>query len=90
MSDYTPVERTGPAIRAALASAAPDDLVEFESEFRIALAEADEDFDLARVNRVLDRWWGVAHLRLNPPTVEELALVAQVARGDFRDLPTSP
>ncbi len=84
------VPRDGPAIRAALAQIAPDELAEFEGEFRIALAEADEDFDLARVYRVLDRWVGCVHLRLNPPTAAEEALVAQVERGDFDGLASSP
>ncbi|AGB27141.1 hypothetical protein Mycsm_07042 (plasmid) [Mycobacterium sp. JS623] len=66
MPEYVRVERSGPAIRAALAEASPDELPEFEAEFRIALAEADDDFDLSRVTAVLDRWWGRAHLRLNP------------------------
>lgn len=82
--------RNGPAIRAALAKAAPDELPEFEAEFRIALAETDNDFDLARMNRVLDRWLGRLHLRLKPPTEAEKAVVAQVARGDFHGLRTSP
>lgn len=51
------VQRSGPAIRAALAQAAPDGLSEFEAEFQIALAEAGDDFDLACVDRVLNRWW---------------------------------
>ncbi|WP_425584400.1 DUF6247 family protein [Tsukamurella soli] len=69
---------------------APEDLAEFEAEFRIALAETDDDFDLSRVDEVRDRWWGVAHLRLNPPTPEERSVIAQVAAGDFDGLPTSP
>lgn len=88
--EYVLVQRSGPAIRAALAEAAPDELPEFEAEFRIALAEADDDFDLSRVVRVLDRWWGRLHLRLNPPTSAEKAVVEQVARGDFRGLKSSP
>lgn len=79
-------ERTGPAIRAVLAELAPDDLAEFEAEFRRALAETDDDFDLQRVNAVIDKWWGVAHLRLHPPTPEERAIVARVAEGDFSGL----
>lgn len=90
MPDYVSVGRDGPSIRAALAEAAPDELPEFEAEFRIALAEADDDFDLTRVVRVIDRWWGRAHLRLNPPTSEEQSIVDQVARGDFRGLSSSP
>jgi len=84
--DYVRVERSGPAIRAALAEAAPDELPEFEAEFRIALAEADEDFDLSRVDVVLDRWWARAHLRLNPPTPAEKELIEKAARGDFRGI----
>lgn len=87
---YARIQRSGPAIRAALAQAAPDELSEFEAEFRIALAEADDDFDLERVDRVLNRWWGRAHLRLNPPTAVERAVVEQVARGDFRNLAAQP
>lgn len=88
LPEYRRVERTGPAIRAALREAAPDELPEFEAEFRIALAEADDDFDLSRVEKMLDRWWGRAHLRLNPPTPEELAVIERVRRGDFRGMST--
>lgn len=87
---YVPVQRSGPAIQAALAQAAPHELPEFEAELRIALAEADEDLDLARVDHVLNRWWGRAHLRLNPPTPEEKAVISQVAAGDFHNLATTP
>ena len=80
------VARTGPAIRAVLAELAPEDLVDFEAEFRIALAEADDDFDLARVQAVIDKWWGVAHLRIHPPTPDEQAIAERVERGDFRGL----
>ncbi|GAB4975301.1 hypothetical protein MAHJHV61_00500 [Mycobacterium avium subsp. hominissuis] len=83
-----PPARSGPAIRAVLAELAPDDLVEFEAEFRIALAETDDDFDLARVQAVIDKWWGRAYLRMHPPTEEERALVARVAAGDVSGLYT--
>ena len=88
--EYVRVERSGPAIRAALAEASPDELPEFEAEFRIALAEADDDVDLSRVAAVLDRWWGRAHIRLNPQTPEETAVIERVARGDFRGLRSTP
>lgn len=61
------VDESGPAIRAVLAEFAPDDVGEFEAEFRIALAEADDTFDLAPVHAVLDKWWRRAHLRRKPP-----------------------
>lgn len=81
-----PPARSGPAIRAVLGELAPDDLVEFEAEFRIALAETDDDFDLARVEAVIDKWWGRVYLRMYPPTEEERALVARVAAGDVSGL----
>ncbi|WP_344806799.1 hypothetical protein [Microlunatus ginsengisoli] len=30
---------------------------------------------------MLDRWWGIAHLRLNPPTEEERDLVHRLHAG---------
>ncbi len=65
------VERTGPSIRAVLAEHAADRCAEFEAEFRIALAEADDDFDLGRVQAVIDKWWPIAYSVLHPPTAEE-------------------
>jgi hypothetical protein len=41
------VERTGSAIRAALAEHAPDDEPRFTAELRSVLARAGEDLDLA-------------------------------------------
>jgi hypothetical protein len=84
----TSLERSGPSIRAVLAELAPHDLVEFEAEFRIALAEADDDFDLSRVQAVIDKWWGRAYLRMHPPTEEERALVARFRAGDDTGLYT--
>lgn len=83
MQEYVRVDRTGPSIRAALAAASPDELPDFEAEFHIALAEADDDFDTSRIEQVLTRWWGVAHLRLNPPTAEERAVADMLGTGDF-------
>lgn len=82
------IERTGPSIRAALAQFAPHDLVEFEAEFRCALAEADEDLDLSTVDAVITKWWGRAHLRAHPPTSEERAAVARLTAGDVSGLHT--
>lgn len=87
MSDVG-LERTGPAIRAVLAEHAPEDLPEFEAEFRIALAETDEDFDLTRVDAVITTWWGRAHLRLHPPTDAERDAVARATAGDNSGLLT--
>lgn len=82
------VARTGPAVRRALSEIAPQDCVEFEAEFRIALAETDiaDDFDLSRVMAVIDKWRRVAYMRMYPITEEERAIVERVQRGDFTGL----
>jgi hypothetical protein len=82
------VERSGPSIRAALAQHAPEQCNEFEAEFRIALAEADDDFDLSRAQAVIDKWWPIAYSRLHPPTEEERQIVARVRAGDYAGLST--
>ena len=78
------VERTGPAIRAALMQASPDEVPDFEAEFRIALAEADDDFDASRIDRVIGRWWRIAHARLNPVSAQDRAIAERAAAGDPR------
>ncbi|SDR20752.1 DNA binding domain-containing protein, excisionase family [Tsukamurella pulmonis] len=67
------IERTGPAIREALREAAPDELPAFEVEFRAALADTEIDFDAARIDEVLTRWWAAAVLASDPVPVEEVA-----------------
>jgi hypothetical protein len=57
------LDRTGPAIRDALD---PERREEFEAEFRAALGQADETFDLTAIHKVLDRWWPQALLCANP------------------------
>ena len=84
MASYAKLERTGPAIRAALMQASPDEVPDFEAEFHTALAEADDDFDVSRIDRVIGRWWRIAHLRLNPIPDEERELAERAAAGDLR------
>ena len=79
---YAGVERSGPSVRAVLAQHAPEQCVEFEAEFRIALAQADEDFDLTPAQAVVDKWWPIAYSVLHPPTEEERALVDRFHAGD--------
>jgi hypothetical protein len=55
--------RTGPAVRDALD---PERREEFEAEFRTALSQADDTFDLTAVQKVIDRWWPQALLCANP------------------------
>lgn len=90
MSTPAPLERTGPSIRAALAAVSPDELPEFEAEFRCALAEADDDFDLDRVQAVIKKWFPRAYMRLHPLTAEERAVVERVNAGDFTGLHVGP
>ncbi len=68
-----------------LASVRPPLLInraDFEAEFRIALAETDDDFDLSRVQAVIDKWRPIAYARLNPPTEEERARIDRFHAGD--------
>ena len=81
MTAATKIERSGPAIRAALTEFSPAECKEFESEFRQALAYADADFDLCHVDAVLDRWWGIAVMCANPLTEQERELVVQARAG---------
>jgi hypothetical protein len=75
------VERSGPAIRAALESS-PAERERFECDFQTALTVAAESFDLAPVDAVLDRWRGIAAIRANPLTEAEQEMVARARAGD--------
>lgn len=78
----TRIERTGPAIHLALAETAPAERDRFEAEFRAALTRAQTDFDLAPIEALLDRWWGIATIRANPLTETERDQVARARAGD--------
>lgn len=80
---YIEVAKTGPAIRAALKEASPDELPDFEAEFHTAIAEADDDFDTSRIERVLTRWWGIAHVRLNPIPMDEREAAKKAGTDDL-------
>lgn len=82
----TRVERSGPAIRAALAEFAPDECALFEAEFQQAMEWASETFELAPLNAVVDRWWGIAAIRANPLSELERAQVERAKTGDFTGL----
>jgi Family of unknown function (DUF6247) len=62
----TVVERSGPAIRAALLVHAPDRCRQFEAEFRSALSAAAQSLDLSAPQAVLARWQAVAMMAANP------------------------
>jgi Family of unknown function (DUF6247) len=82
------VERSGPAIRAALAAHAPEDCACFEAELRTALAHASDDLDLSGVETVLARWHALATMAANPLTAAERTQVEQAKAGDFTGLYT--
>ncbi len=88
----TKIERSGPAVRAALAQYAPQECALFEDEFRQALRSAEQHFDLGPAEAVLDRWWGVAAIRANPLSTIERDLVTRARDGDdtgWSDGPTA-
>ena len=82
----TKIERSGPAIRAALAELSADECTQFGAEFQQALSHAAETFDLTPVDAVLDHWWGIAAIRANPLSEHEQAQVDRANTGDFTGL----
>lgn len=79
------VERSGPAIQAALAATSPGEAAQFAKEYRRALTRSAETLDLTDAEALLTRWWGIATIRANPLTAEEQKLVRRVRAGE--DLP---
>jgi uncharacterized protein DUF6247 len=77
------IERTGPAIRAALAVHAPEDEARFVAELREALARAEQDLDLAGPQAVLRRWHARALMAANPLSADELAQLRRAQTGDL-------
>lgn len=86
MTVATKIERSGPAIRVALAEASPGEDAQFAAEFAAALARSAAELDLAPAEEVLDRWWGVAAIRANPLTEAEGEQLAQARAGSFTGL----
>ncbi|MGQ0479489.1 MAG: DUF6247 family protein [Pseudonocardia sp.] len=86
MTAATKIERSGPAIRAALGEVSPGECAQFEAELAAALAQASAELDLTPAEEVLDRWWGIAAIRANPLTTAEREQVARARGGDFTGL----
>ena len=83
------IERSGPAVWAALLAYAPaDERAQFEAEFRSALALAAKNFDLSGPQAVLTRWHALATMAANPPTAEECEQVERAKVGDYSGLST--
>lgn len=87
---YTPtiIERSGPAIRAALLAHASERCVEFEAELRSALARAAKDLDLSGPQAVLTHWHAVATMAANPLTDNEREQIERAKTGDLTGLST--
>jgi hypothetical protein len=85
----TVIERSGPAIRAALLTHAPaEECAQFEVELRSALVQAAENLDLSGPLAVLRRWHALATLAANPPTDDEREQIRRVKAGDLTGLST--
>ena len=82
----TVVERSGPAIRAALLAHAPERCGQFEEEFRSALALATQNLDLSGPQAVLTHWQAVAMMAANPLAAEERELIERARAGNFDGL----
>lgn len=86
MTAATKIERSGPAVRAALAEVSPDECAQFEAELASALKQASAELDLTPADEVLDRWRGIAAIRANPLTETEREQLAHARAGDFTGL----
>jgi hypothetical protein len=74
------VNRTGPAVRAALSGG---ELAEFEIQFERALVEAANSFDHRPAARVVSRWWAVAITLANPDDLaQDLETASQLAAAE--------
>lgn len=66
----------------ALQKTSPSEAVAFETEYSAALAEAAVTLDIRGAEQVLNRWWGLAHLRQNPPTGAEIEVQRRLRAGE--------
>lgn len=82
------VERSGPAISAVLAQFSAEEAGQFQEEFRKAAQQAAERLDVAPLDEVLDRWWGIAAMHQQPLTTQEEQQLARARAGDFTGLST--
>jgi len=79
-------EKTPRGVRDALLA---EDVVEFDRDFRAAMAEAAETFDLAPVNACVERWWPVAWSSTDPEGHRRmLEQAGRLLRGE--SVPTTP
>lgn len=76
------VGRSGSAILRTLLDLAPDESESFTTEYRAALSRAARSFDLSESEEILNRWWGIANLRANPPTAQERETARLLESGE--------
>lgn len=88
MSVTIKIARSGAGILEALGQVSPAEAVEFEREYRQALSAAAQSLETAQAERVLNKWWGVAHLRHNPTTADESDLIRRLDAGEDVGLPS--
>ncbi|MGH3872109.1 MAG: DUF6247 family protein [Pseudonocardiaceae bacterium] len=62
------LDKSGPAVWTALDG---EHRAVFEAEFRFALVEVAETFDVDRLNQVVRRWWPRAVLDAHPDPIAE-------------------
>jgi hypothetical protein len=78
------IERTGPAVRAALlAYSSAEECAQFVAELRSTLVRAAEDLDLSGPLEVLAHWHALVTVDANPFTDEERELLARMKAGDY-------
>ena len=80
------IDRSGPAVRAALAQHAPADCARFERELRNAVRQAQTDLDLSCIDVVLRRGHTRAVIAANPIEPHELAQIERARAGDVAGL----
>ena len=77
------IERTGLAIRAALATHSPSDEPQFVAELRAALIDAGQNLDLAGPQAVFCRWHARALMAVNPLSADDHTQIERAKAGDF-------
>jgi peptidase E len=81
----TGIDRTGPAVREALATFDAQACTRFEAEFHTAIAETQVDFDTTRITDVVNRWWAYTIAEVNPDPEADAAW-ARIKADDESDI----
>ncbi len=77
------LERSVPAVRAALIEHAPERGEQFDDELQQALTQANDTLEPGLLDAVLDRWWGTAAILANPLTEHKRVQLDWAKVGDF-------